>query len=70
MTSTMRSAVAKVLMAAVAVSSVGVALAHEAHEHAPAPAPLATSAASGLLPGTMVASLIAVILGSVAARWF
>ncbi|BBN15926.1 hypothetical protein MPTK1_7g02010 [Marchantia polymorpha subsp. ruderalis] len=67
MASTRRSAVAKVLMAAMAVSSVGVALAHEGH--APAPAPLGTSAASGLLPGTMVTSLMVAITGFVAARW-
>ncbi|OAE31943.1 hypothetical protein AXG93_4485s1300 [Marchantia polymorpha subsp. ruderalis] len=69
MASTMRSTFAKVLVAAVAVSSVGVALAHEGHEHAPAPAPLGVSAASGLLPTTVVTSLIVAITGFVAARF-
>ncbi|BBN16975.1 hypothetical protein MPTK1_7g10900 [Marchantia polymorpha subsp. ruderalis] len=69
MASTMRSTFAKVLVAAVAVSSVGVALAHEGHEHAPAPAPMGMSAASGLLPTTVVTSLIVAITGFVAARF-
>ncbi|OAE21497.1 hypothetical protein AXG93_2116s1110 [Marchantia polymorpha subsp. ruderalis] len=56
----MRSAVAKVLIAAVAVSTVGVVLAAEA----PAPAPTGVSSASGSLPGTVATTLMVAITGS------
>ncbi|OAE22626.1 hypothetical protein AXG93_531s1080 [Marchantia polymorpha subsp. ruderalis] len=70
MASTMGSAASKVLIAAVAVSSIGVALAHEGHVHAPAPAPMGTSAASVLLPAaSVVTSLMVAITGFVAAKW-
>lgn len=69
MASTMRSAVAAALIATVAVTSVGVALAHEGHVHAPAPGPSATSGAAGLLPASVVTSFIVAITGFVASRW-
>ncbi|KAG6551978.1 hypothetical protein Mapa_006283 [Marchantia paleacea] len=61
----MRSAVAKFLIAAVAVSSVGVALAADA----PAPAPTGVSAASGFLPATVATRLMVAITVFVAGRW-
>ncbi|BBN15925.1 hypothetical protein MPTK1_7g02000 [Marchantia polymorpha subsp. ruderalis] len=61
----MRSAVAKVLIAAVAVSTVGVVLAAEA----PAPAPTGVSSASGFLPATVATTLMVAITGFVAGRW-
>ncbi|KAG6551979.1 hypothetical protein Mapa_006284 [Marchantia paleacea] len=66
----MPSSFAKVLVAVVAISSFGVALAHTKglHVHAPAPAPSAQSAAAGFLPATMVTSLIVAINCFVAAR--
>ncbi|KAL3679814.1 hypothetical protein R1sor_022770 [Riccia sorocarpa] len=61
MASTMRSTFAKTLVAVMAISSVGMALAHEGHAHAPAPAPLGDSAAAGLLPATIVTSFITAV---------
>ncbi|KAG6546542.1 hypothetical protein Mapa_012091 [Marchantia paleacea] len=55
------------LVAAVATSSFGVAMAHEGHVHAPAEAP--SSGAVGLVPSSIVASLIASAAGFIAARY-
>lgn len=64
MASIMRSIVASALFAAVAVSSVGVALAKRGGNRAPAP----VSAAAELLPASVVASLIVAVSSFFAAR--
>ncbi|KAL3679797.1 hypothetical protein R1sor_022753 [Riccia sorocarpa] len=65
MASTMKSAVAKTLVAVVAVSSIGAAM---AASHAPAPSPSAQSAATGLLPTTLLTTFVVAITGFFAAR--
>ncbi|KAL2613244.1 hypothetical protein R1flu_024936 [Riccia fluitans] len=68
MASTMRSTFVKGMVAAMAISSVGIAIAHEGHAHAAAPAPLGDSAAASLLPATIVTSCIVAISGFFTAR--
>lgn len=63
-------ALAALLVAAVATSSFGFAMAHEGHEHAPAEAPTGpSSGAVGLASSSIVASLIASAAGFIAARY-
>ncbi|KAL2613243.1 hypothetical protein R1flu_024935 [Riccia fluitans] len=69
MASTMRSTFVKAVVAAMAISSVGIVMAHEGHAHAPAPAPLGDSAAAGLLPATIITSFIVSVSGFIAARY-
>ncbi|KAL2613567.1 hypothetical protein R1flu_025259 [Riccia fluitans] len=65
MASTTRSTFAKILVAAVAVSSMGGAIAASA----PAPGPLGESAAAGLMPTAVLTTLVVAITGFFAARF-
>ncbi|KAL2613258.1 hypothetical protein R1flu_024950 [Riccia fluitans] len=64
MASTTKSTFAKILVAAIAVSSMGVAMAASA----PAPAPMGESTAAGLMPTTVLTTLAVAITGFFAAR--
>ncbi|KAL2620056.1 hypothetical protein R1flu_000261 [Riccia fluitans] len=57
MTSAMKSFVALAVVAAVLVSSAGIATAHEGHAHSPAEPP--ENAAAGLLPSSILISMLA-----------
>ncbi|KAL3679813.1 hypothetical protein R1sor_022769 [Riccia sorocarpa] len=63
MDSAVRSTFAKILVAAVVISSFGIAMAHEGHTHAPSPAPVGDSAAAGLLPVTIISSFVVAATG-------
>ncbi|KAG6552340.1 hypothetical protein Mapa_006194 [Marchantia paleacea] len=64
MASVMRSVFSSTLVSVVVISSVGATIAQ-----APAPGPGGESAAAGLLPASIVASLDVALTGFVAARY-
>ncbi|KAL3679818.1 hypothetical protein R1sor_022774 [Riccia sorocarpa] len=63
MASKMRSTFAKGLVAVIAISSMGIAMAHSGHAHAPAPALLGESAAVGLVPAAIGTGVIVAVSG-------